>query len=72
MTLNTFHLSGVSSASKAVRGVPRIKELLSVTKNIKAPALTIHVNKEFNKDKKKCKEIMNTIETTYLKILSQQ
>ncbi len=66
-TLNTFHLSGVSSASKAVRGVPRIKELLSVTKNIKAPALTIHVNKEFNKDKKKCKEIMNTIETTYFK-----
>ncbi len=60
-------MSGVSSASKAVRGVPRIKELLSVTKNIKAPALTIHVNKEFNKDKKKCKEIMNTIETTYFK-----
>lgn len=67
MTLNTFHLSGVSSASKAVRGVPRIKELLSVTKNIKSPALTIYINPEYNKDKKKCKEILNTIETTYFK-----
>jgi DNA-directed RNA polymerase II subunit RPB1 len=66
-TLNTFHLSGVSSASKAVRGVPRIKELLSVTKNIKSPALTIYIKDEFNKDKKKCKEILNTIETTYFK-----
>ncbi|MFO0001628.1 MAG: hypothetical protein ACK559_10885, partial [bacterium] len=41
---DTFHLSGVSSASKAVRGVPRIKELLSVTKNIKAPAVTVYLD----------------------------
>jgi len=67
MTLNTFHLSGVSSASKAVRGVPRIKELLSVTKNIKSPALTIYIKDEFNQDKKKCKGILNTVETTYFK-----
>jgi DNA-directed RNA polymerase beta' subunit len=66
-TLNTFHLSGVSSASRAVRGVPRIKELLSVTKNIKSPGLTIYIKNEFNKDKKKCNEILNTIETTYFK-----
>lgn len=60
-------MSGVSSASKAVRGVPRIKELLSVTKNIKSPALTIFIKDEFNQDKKKCKEILNTVETTYFK-----
>jgi len=64
---DTFHLSGVSSASKAVRGVPRIKELLSVTKNIKSPGLTIYVKDEFNQNKKKCKEILNSIETTYFK-----
>ena len=60
-------MSGVSSASKAVRGVPRIKELLSVTKNIKSPALTIYIKDEFTQDKKKCKEILNTVETTYFK-----
>ena len=64
-TLNTFHLSGVSSASKAVRGVPRIKELLSVTKNIKAPALTIYLKDQYKQDKMQAKKILNTIETTY-------
>lgn len=67
MTLNTFHLSGVSSASKAVRGVPRMKELLSVTKNIKAPALTIHLDKSIRRDKNESKKVLNTIQTTYFK-----
>lgn len=62
---DTFHLSGVSSASRAVRGVPRIKELLSVTRNIKTPALTIHLKEDFKKDKMKAKEVLNTIQTTY-------
>lgn len=44
-TLNTFHSSGISSASKTVRGVPRIKELLSVTKNIKSPSMNIYIKK---------------------------
>lgn len=61
---DTFHLSGVSSASKAVRGVPRMKELLSVTKNIKAPALTIHLDRSIRKDKNESKKVLNTIQTT--------
>jgi DNA-directed RNA polymerase beta' subunit len=48
LTLNTFHLSGVASASKGVRGVPRIKELLSISKNIKAPSVTIHLKEEYS------------------------
>ena len=64
---DTFHLSGVSSASKAVRGVPRIKELLSVTKNIKAPAMNIYLYPEINKNKMKSKDVLNKIETTYFK-----
>ena len=61
---DTFHLSGVSSASKAVRGVPRIKELLSVTKNVKSPSLTVYLEEDVKKDKKKVKTILNSIETT--------
>ena len=67
MTLNTFHLSGVSSASKAVRGVPRMKEILSVTKNIKAPALTIHLKRSIRHDKAEAKKVLNTIQTTLFK-----
>lgn len=64
---DTFHSSGISSASKAVRGVPRIKELLSVTKNIKTPNMTIAIKPEFSQDKKKCTDIMNSIQTIFFK-----
>jgi DNA-directed RNA polymerase II subunit RPB1 len=71
MTLNTFHLSGVSSASKAVRGVPRIEELTRVTKNVKAPSMTIFIKPEFNQSKDKCVEIKNKLEITTFKDIVQ-
>jgi len=46
MTLNTFHYAGVSSKSKVIRGVPRLKELLDLAKNPKAPSLQIYFPKE--------------------------
>ncbi len=67
MTLNTFHLSGVASASKAVRGVPRMKELMSVTKNIKTPAMTIFLRDDCNNDDKKSTVVLNNIQTTYFR-----
>ena len=67
LTLNTFHLSGVASASKAVRGVPRIKELLSISKNIKTPSSKIYLRPELSNDKSKTKDVINAIETKYLK-----
>lgn len=68
LTLNTFHLSGVASASKAVRGVPRIKELLSVSKNMKAPSCTIYLNDNV-KNYNDAKKARYSIETTYMKSL---
>tara|TARA_B100000963_G_scaffold347864_1_gene354670 strand:- start:727 stop:5199 length:4473 start_codon:yes stop_codon:yes gene_type:complete len=67
LTLNTFHSAGVSSASQTVRGVPRIKELLSVSKNIKGPSTKVYINEGINKDREKCKAILNSLETTYIK-----
>jgi DNA-directed RNA polymerase beta' subunit len=64
---DTFHLSGVSSASKAVRGVPRIKELLSVTKNIKAPAVTVYLDETIRRSKNEAKKVLNSIQTTFFK-----
>lgn len=65
LTLNTFHNSGQSSSSKIVRGVPRIQELLSVTKNVKAPSMSVFVREELCQDKQRCKQIINTIETRH-------
>ena len=38
MTLNTFHFAGVSSKNVTL-GVPRLKEVINVSKNIKTPML---------------------------------
>ncbi|KAK5100604.1 DNA-directed RNA polymerase II core subunit rpo21 [Lithohypha guttulata] len=41
MTLNTFHFTGVS-AKNVTLGVPRLKEILNVSTNIKTPAMTVY------------------------------
>jgi DNA-directed RNA polymerase II subunit RPB1 len=44
MTLNTFHSAGC--ASQLLQGVPRLKELLNATPNIRTPTLRIFVTGE--------------------------
>ncbi len=43
LTLDTFHSAGIGSKANVSRGVPRIRELLSLTKNPKTPSLTIQI-----------------------------
>lgn len=51
MTLNTFHLAGVSDRNVTL-GVPRLQELLDASKNIKTPNMTIYYkNKILQADK---------------------
>tara|TARA_B100001057_G_scaffold149152_1_gene149077 strand:- start:7647 stop:9932 length:2286 start_codon:yes stop_codon:yes gene_type:complete len=66
LTLNTFHLSGVASKSNVTRGVPRIEEILRLTKNPKNPSLTIHMRdfEETNQDK--ASQYANMLEHTKL------
>lgn len=42
MTLNTFHLAGVAERRMTV-GVPRFKELVDISRNIKTPRVTVAV-----------------------------
>ena len=41
MTLNTFHFAGVS-AKNVTLGVPRLKEILNVSNDIRTPSMTIY------------------------------
>ncbi|CCE87208.1 Piso0_005751 [Millerozyma farinosa CBS 7064] len=66
MTLNTFHYAGVSSKNVTL-GVPRLKEILNVAKNIKTPALTVYLQKEIAADIEKAKVVQSAIEHTTLK-----
>jgi DNA-directed RNA polymerase beta' subunit len=65
-TLNTFHLSGVASKSNVTRGVPRIEEILRLTKNPKHPSLTVHLKPYDEQEKEKATTFANMMEHTKL------
>jgi DNA-directed RNA polymerase II subunit RPB1 len=67
MTLNTFHLAGVAAKSNVTRGVPRLKELLKVTKSPKAISLTVYLKPEFRHDREKAREVCQDLELTLLR-----
>ena len=66
MTLNTFHYAGVS-AKNVTLGVPRLNELINITKNPKTPALTIFLTGAPARDAEKCKDIWCLLQHTTLK-----
>lgn len=63
MTLNTFHFAGVSSKNVTL-GVPRLKEIINVAKNIKTPIMTIYLKKEFKKSEKSVTVVQKDLEYT--------
>ncbi len=66
LTLNTFHLSGVSAKSNVTRGVPRLKELLKATKNPKAVELTVGLRADLRDKKEEAKRVAQELEFTLL------
>jgi DNA-directed RNA polymerase II subunit RPB1 len=69
MTLNTFHLAGVAAKSNMTRGVPRLKELLKVTKNPKAVELTIPLRRDLRGSKEEARRVSQELEFTLLQDL---
>lgn len=65
MTLNTFHFAGVSSQNITL-GVPRIQELINVTRNIKGPAMTIYLSEESKFDQEQAHKMISFLEFTTL------
>jgi DNA-directed RNA polymerase beta' subunit len=63
---DTFHLSGVASKSNVTRGVPRIEEILRLTKNPKNPSLTVHLKQIDEEDQDKATKFANMLEHTKL------
>ena len=66
LTLNTFHLAGVASKSNVTRGVPRIEEILRLTKNPKNPSLTISLKPMDKNQQDKAVNIGSMMEHTKL------
>ena len=66
LTLNTFHLSGVASKSNVTRGVPRIEEILRLTKNPKNPSMTVFLKQVDESSREKAEHYSNMLEHTKL------
>tara|TARA_B100000035_G_scaffold274083_1_gene250228 strand:+ start:1758 stop:6281 length:4524 start_codon:yes stop_codon:yes gene_type:complete len=66
LTLNTFHLSGVSAGATVTRGVPRIEEILRLTKNPKTPSLNIYLKSYDETKQDKVMQYANMITHTKL------
>lgn len=64
--LDTFHLAGVASKSNVTRGVPRIEEILRLTKNPKNSSMTIHLKQIDESNQEKASQCATTLEHTKL------
>lgn len=61
---DTFHFSGISSKSNVTRGVPRIEEILRLTKNPKNPSLTVFMKPTEEQSKEKSIHYTHMLEHT--------
>jgi DNA-directed RNA polymerase II subunit RPB1 len=63
---DTFHTAGVASKSNVTRGVPRIEEILRLTKNPKHPSMTVFLKTADESNPEKAKQFANMMEHTKL------
>ena len=66
LTLNTFHNVGVASKSNVTRGVPRIEEILRLSKKPKNPSLTVQLKELDATHQERAIKFANMIEHTRL------
>lgn len=70
MTLNTFHFAGVSSKNVTL-GVPRLKEILNVAKNIKTPSMTVYQEEGRTANQDTAKLLRSAVEHTTLRSVTE-
>ncbi|KAL7062007.1 hypothetical protein AAHC03_0413 [Spirometra sp. Aus1] len=68
MTLNTFHYAGVS-AKNVTLGVPRLKEIINVSKRPKTPSMTVFLTGQAARDAERAKDVVARLEHTTLRKL---
>jgi DNA-directed RNA polymerase beta' subunit len=66
---DTFHLAGAASSTKVTQGLPRMKELLSVSKNIKTPSMRIKLRREWATRQERAQMVLSEIEMTHFRDL---
>lgn len=70
MTLNTFHFTGIASKNVTL-GVPRLKEILNVAKNIKTPSMTVYQEMDKTGNQDTAKALRSAVEHTTLRSVTE-
>jgi len=71
MTLNTFHFAGVSEKD-VTQGVPRLKEVINIAKNIQTPSLEVYLRDVWECDKDRAKDVQAEVEYTTLQSVTER
>lgn len=66
MTLNTFHYAGVS-AKNVTLGVPRLQEIINVSKRTKTPSLVVYLRGDAVHDAERAKQVQAELQHTTLR-----
>lgn len=68
LTLNTFHLAGVSTGSLVItQGIPRLREIINVSKNLKSRNMKIYLKEQYSSNKNEARKVQSKFGYTQLK-----
>lgn len=71
LTLNTFHFAGVASKNVTL-GVPRLDEIINVTKQMKTPSLVVHLAEDVRFDLDQARRVQSSLEYTTIRSITQR
>ncbi len=69
LTMNAFHTAGSASGSAITTGLPRLREIIQITKNLKQQTMYVYLTDEYNKSKEDARKAMAKITYTKLRDL---
>lgn len=69
LTMNAFHTAGSASGSTITKGLPRLREIIQITKNLKQQTMHVYLTPEYSNSKDNAKKAMAKIAYTKLKDL---
>lgn len=69
LTMNAFHTAGSASGASITRGLPRLREIIQITKKLKQQTMHVYLTPEYQKSKEDARKALAKITYTKLKDL---
>ncbi len=69
LTMNAFHTAGSASGSSITRGLPRLREIIQITKKLKQQTMHVYLTNEYSNSKENARKALAKITYTKLRDL---